>query len=60
MSDIGIKGDKVFECLECNMQWAEKVPSKLLMCYWCHSKKVELVCDMTSQMHLLVHEEAIC
>ncbi len=60
MSSLDITKNKIFECLDCGQQWAEDKVPKVNRCHWCMSTKVELVCDMTSQMHLLHHDEAQC
>ena len=50
----------IFECLECAQQWAEENVPNQVICHWCFSWKTEKVCDMTEQIHLLQHAEAIC
>ena len=50
----------IHECRECGEQWAEKGEQKILICHSCFSHKIDIVCRMEEQIHLLQHDEAIC
>ncbi len=58
MDNKTVEYSKIWECLKCSEQWADK--SRHYMCPFCDSIDVEFVCSTADQIHLLRHPEAKC